>query len=202
MRVSPEEWRRLDLRIHALTEGVPLHDVWCVDLPGGPPGVTLSDMQRLLTEGRLVRGPAVRFLFSLRRTLGRIFGWDRERSPSDSGGGPGFFRDRLTDEDRRASLLPAGSPDGLFRALYLRPRESASEVANRTVHAVSSFALVERPGGHRLYWAIYVRPVGRLTRWYMALIDPFRRWLIYPALLRAVRTAWDRDFGARGAGAK
>jgi hypothetical protein len=28
----------------------------------------------------------------------------------------------------------------------------------------------------------------------MALIDPFRRWLIYPSLMRAVRAAWERDF--------
>jgi hypothetical protein len=193
VRVDPGEWRRLDLRVHALTQGVPLHDVWCVDLPGGPPGVTLPELQKLLTEGRLVRGPVVRFLFALRGWLGRVFGWDRERAPTDSHG-PDFFRARLTDEDRRSSLVPAGAPDGLFRALYLFPRESASEVANRTVHAVSSFALAERPGGYRLYWAIYVRPVGRLTRWYMALIDPFRRWLIYPSLMRAVRAAWERDF--------
>ena len=51
-------------------------------------------------------------------------------------------------------------------------------------------ALVERPSGYRLYWAIYVRPVGRLTGWYMRLIDPFRRLMIYPAVLRRIRAGW------------
>ena len=33
--------------------------------------------------------------------------------------------------------------------------------------------------------AIYVRPKGALGRSYMAVIEPFRRWVIYPALLAA-----------------
>jgi hypothetical protein len=61
------------------------------------------------------------------------------------------------------------------------------------VHAFSVFALLERSSGYRLFWAIYVRPVGRITSWYMRLIDPFRRVLIYPAVLRYVRAAWERD---------
>ena len=56
-----------------------------------------------------------------------------------------------------------------------------------TVHAFLVLAFVERPEGQRLYWAVYVRPVGRFTRWYMALIDPFRRLIVYPALLRQLR---------------
>ena len=71
-------------------------------------------------------------------------------------------------------------------------RESISEVQNSTVHAFSVFALVEQPLGYRLYWAIYVRPTGRITAWYMRLIDPFRRFVIYPAVLRTIRNAWTR----------
>ena len=76
------------------------------------------------------------------------------------------------------------------------PREAISEIRNATVHAFSVSALVERPGGYRFYWAIYVRPVGRITSWYMKAIDPFRRLIIYPAVLRQVRAAWARDVAA------
>jgi hypothetical protein len=29
----------------------------------------------------------------------------------------------------------------------------------------------------------------------MALIDPFRRVIVYPSLLRSVRTTWNQTFG-------
>jgi hypothetical protein len=64
------------------------------------------------------------------------------------------------------------------------------------VHAFLVQALVERANGYRLIWAIHVRPVGRITAWYMALIDPFRRLVIYPALLRRLGEAWARGPGA------
>lgn len=191
MRASPDEWNRLDLRVHALMSGLPLHDVWYVDLPGGPRGLALSDLQTILGERLLMSNAAVRFLFSLRRAIGRAFGWERVREHSDP---PPIFRDRLTESDRSASLVPTGTAEGPFRVLYALPRESASEIWNATVHAVSSYALVERGDGYRLYWAIYVRSVGRLTAPYMRLIDPFRRFIVYPALLRALRGAWMRDF--------
>ena len=70
-------------------------------------------------------------------------------------------------------------------------REAISEIQNATVHAFSVLALVER-SDYRLYWGIYVLPVGRITAWYMRLIDPFRRVFIYPALLRYLRVAWSR----------
>jgi hypothetical protein len=35
-----------------------------------------------------------------------------------------------------------------------------------------------------------VSPVSRLTAVYMALIDPFRRLLVYPAILRHVHQSW------------
>jgi hypothetical protein len=34
--------------------------------------------------------------------------------------------------------------------------------------------------------------VGRITAWYMRLIDPFRRVVIYPAVLRHIRAVWSR----------
>ena len=68
-----------------------------------------------------------------------------------------------------------------FVPVYQEPDEVLSRIANRTVTAFLHVSLVERHP--RL--AIYVRPKGALGRYYMALIEPFRRWVIYPALLAA-----------------
>ena len=50
MRVAADEWNRLELRVHALLAGVPLHDVWAVDLPGGRHGLVLADLRAVLAE--------------------------------------------------------------------------------------------------------------------------------------------------------
>jgi hypothetical protein len=187
VRVNPDEYRRINLRAHSLLDGVPLHDVWAVDLSGGAPGRTIVDLRALLSlENVTTTNTAVRFLFGLRAWLGRVFGWDREppRGSEES------FLHRLSAADRKCSLVAPGTPEGPFRVLYVSPQEAISEIQNSTVHAFSVFALLEGSSGYRLYWSIYVRPVGRITGWYMRLIDPFRRAIIYPAALRYLRAAW------------
>jgi hypothetical protein len=189
VRVDPDEYAGLDLRAHHLLADAPLHDAWAVDLPGGGER-SIADIRAIVSFENLARiNAVVRVLFSLRGWLGRVFGWDAER-PSPAGSS---FISRLSEEDRRASLVEPGTPEGPFRVLYVSRREAISEIQNPTVHAFSVFALFGQPGGHRFYWGIHVRPVGRITSWYMRLIDPFRRFLIYPAVLRHIRTAWERS---------
>jgi len=68
------------------------------------------------------------------------------------------------------------------------------EARNATVHAFIAAALRPRTDGYTLYAAIYVKPVGRITPLYMALIDPFRRLIVYPSLIRRIQAAWARGF--------
>jgi len=189
MRVTQQEFERVDLRAHSLLADVPLHDVWAVDLPGGGPGRTIVDLRALLSAQRLTAvNPAVRLLFGLRTQFGRAFGWDRKPPKASEES----FLYRLSAADRKASLVAPGTLEGPFRVLFVSPREAISEIQNSTVHGFSVFALLHRSPDYRLYWGIYVRPVGRITAWYMRLIDPFRRLIIYPALLRHIRTTWSR----------
>jgi hypothetical protein len=37
---------------------------------------------------------------------------------------------------------------------------------------------------------------SRFTPFYMTLIDPFRKLILYPSLLRSVRARWIQAFGA------
>ena len=192
MRVALAEYEGLDLRAHSLLAGVPVHDIWAVDLPGGGAGRTIADLRALLSMEKITSANlAVRVLFRLRAWLGRAFRWDREPARASRTS----FLERLSAADRESSLVAPGTPEGPFRVLFVSPTESVSEVLNATVHAFSVFVLLERAPGYRLYWAIYVQPVGRITSWYMRLIDPFRRLVIYPSVLRYVRAAWAR--GAR-----
>jgi hypothetical protein len=42
--------------------------------------------------------------------------------------------------------------------------------------------------------AVYVKPVSRFTPLYMALIDPFRRLVVYPALGRHAQRRWSPTY--------
>jgi hypothetical protein len=110
------------------------------------------------------------------------------------------FAQRLTDEDRARSLVPAGTSDGLFRVVYRFENEQLDELVNRTVHAGALSALVEAAASYHFYFAVYVRAVSRFTPLYMAAIDPFRKVIVYPELLRGVSAQWDATFGTNKPG--
>jgi hypothetical protein len=129
----------------------------------------------------------VRGLFRLRGLLGQLLSLEPDGPPTAD---DRSLLHRLIPRDLERSVVEPGSADGPFTVLYAHEREALSEIINATVHAFSVLALESVPGGHRLFWAIYVEPVGRLTPFYMALIDPFRRWLVYPAILRHVHRSW------------
>jgi len=40
-----------------------------------------------------------------------------------------------------------------------------------------------------------VQPVHRFTRLYMRAIAPFRRLVVYPAIIRKVQSAWAERYG-------
>ena len=186
---DPAEYRRLPLRAHELLRGVPLHDVWRVDLPHHGAEHTINDIRTLLSLDSLTPiNPAVRALFALRGWMGRVFGWDSDERPSLED--PELFLHRLTEDDRAQSLVEPGTADLPFTILYVRTAEAVGEIRNATVHAFSVLALDRRSEDYRIYWGIHVRPVGRVTAFYMALIDPFRRWIIYPSILRHVHRTW------------
>ena len=79
--------------------------------------------------------------------------------------------------------------------VYHFENEQLLELINRTAHAAALSALVETTNGYRFYFGVYVRSVSRFTPIYMALIDPFRKLVVYPSLLRTVRAKWNKAFG-------
>jgi hypothetical protein len=195
-QISPTEFYALPLRVHTFLADVPLHDVWAVDLPTHRDGVTLSEFLRRSQDGcdtadaEINRFPTVaRALFRLRFFLGRIFRLEAE--PKDALAAS--FGSRLTAEDRARSFVVSGTPEGLFRVVYRFENEQLLEIQNRTVHAAALSALAQRADSYRFYFAVYVRQRTWITPLYMGLIDPFRKWIIYPALLKKIRATWDQN---------
>ena len=192
-RISSAEFSALPLRANTLLADVPLHDAWAVDLPGLREGVILEDILRradrdvFTPRDAKMRGlpAASRALFRLRLLLGRLFGLESEPNNAQAAS----FARRLTVDDRERSSIVAGTRAGNFRVVYRFENEQLLEVHNRTVHAAALSALAKTTDGYRYYFAVYVVNVGWITPLYMALIDPFRRWIIYPALLKNISAA-------------
>ena len=190
-QISPQEFERLPLRVHYFLAGVPLHDVWAVDLPRTRPGITLDDFLRKASVRPCALSPLARLLVNIRLFVGRLLGWDREPAAAawDS------FAKRLNASDLSKSLAPPGKPEGLFLVVYRFENEQLLELINRTAHAAALSALVETANSYRFYFGVYVCSVSRFTPVYMALIDPFRKLIVYPSLLRTVRSNWNQTFG-------
>jgi uncharacterized protein DUF2867 len=188
MRASPAEYLSLELRAHDLLRDAPLYDVWVVDLPGGGPGRSLADIRRL--ERAAPPSRVAKALYGVRRLMGRVLGWDRTQiRPGDS------LLSHLSEQDRRDSEIAPGTPEGAFLLLYQFPGESLAETRNATVRGWISLALAPTATGYRLYFAVYVLPVSWLTRPYLIAIELFRRFLLYPAMLRRIRRVWIAAYG-------
>lgn len=190
-QVSTEEFERLPLRVHTFLAGITLHDVWAVDLPRWRAGVTLEDFLRTTSSCLCTPPPLVQMLLDIRFFVGRFFGWDREPAAIARE----TFATRLSDSDRSKSLAAAGTRDGFFRVVYRFENEQLLELINRTVHAAALTALIETATGYRFYLGVYVRSVSHFTAFYMRAIDPVRKLIVYPSLLRSVRARWNQAFG-------
>src|SRR5262252_8007660 len=191
-QISRQQFEQLPLRVHDLLAGVPLHDVWAVDLPRARSGITLNEFLRATSLASCTLPPLVRGLMKVRFFMGQLLAWDREpaRNAWET------FETRLTSGDRSKSLVPVGTREGHFRVVYRFENEQLLELINRTAHAAALSALVETRNSYRYYFGVYVRNVTRFTPVYLALIDPFRKLIVYPSLLRSIHTSWNQTFGA------
>lgn len=190
-------------RIREIAPDFTVEDVWALPVHGGA-----GDFQALL--GLMASSdPAnsdslpTRVLWRIRDRLGSLFDLGGISTPagngSDDGAGklaiPGTSETSLAGrlpDDLRNTVAGVGFGSLPFVPLYLTDDEFAAELSNRTVHAVMHLAWVDQ-GGDRYQgqMAVYVKPRGAFGKGYMALIKPFRHWIVYPALMRQTERAWN-----------
>jgi hypothetical protein len=191
LRVPADEFESVDFPVNSLLADVPLHDVWAIELEGHP-SPTLDALVNALRRGSPAHAtPAVTGLGALRGFVGMAFGWEDSRwADADAS-----FVHLVEECDRRRSLVQPGRTMGIWRVLYVFPREGAVETLNATVHVAVAASIEESTFNPRLFLSFRVREVNWTTRWYMRLIDPARRFFVYPALLRQLAHTWKREGG-------
>src|SRR5260370_35906518 len=129
-QISRREFDRLPLRVPDFLAGVPLHDVWAIDLPRARSGITLDEFLRTTSACLPTPSPVVRALVNIRLFVGRLFGWDREPAATAWE----TFATRLTTADRSKSLLSAGAPDWPLSSWYLCANERSHGPIHRPPH--------------------------------------------------------------------
>jgi hypothetical protein len=189
-------------RIHEIVPDFRLEDVWALPVHGGA-----EEFQALL-DLTVAADPAdaeslpTRFLWDLRDRLGSWFGLGRISAPIDSDVNGAAGKPAIPGEDGTslADRLPADLRstaadlrfDSLpFSSLYRTDVEFAAEISNQTMHGVMHLTWVDQgEGGYQGQMAVYVKPRGLFGKGYMALIKPFRYWIVYPALMRQTERMW------------
>lgn len=191
-------------RIHEFVPDFTLEDVWALPVRGD--AEDFGALLKLMASSDPANAESLptRFLWQLRDRLGRWFSLGRISTPAgrDGSDADGKLSIPGTDETSLAERLPddlRGTAADLdfaslpFAPLYRTDVEFAAEISNQTVHGVMHLAWVDQGGGrYQGQMAVYVKPRGRFGKGYMALIKPFRHWVVYPALMRQTERTWDR----------
>jgi hypothetical protein len=186
-RPTAAEFQAKDFRVNTFLAEVPLLDVWVFNLRGGDEGLTVQDARAVLgSQSPFDANTAVAVLVAIRMSLGGMLGWDDEEHFDTTSS----YINRLTDDDRMRTTDEPGVGQGMFRTLYTFDNESLAEMMNRTAHAFFCMAMEPAGDGYRMYWAIYVRQTCALTPAYMGVITPFRRHIVYPAIVHSVERTW------------
>lgn len=193
MRISNAEHEAHRWLIALIAPDFELLDAWRLPARGAREDfATLIEIVGSRDPARGSSSRATRLLFSVRRRLGALLGWD------DSGAAlpiPGCsetsLRVRVPEELLDSTTPPIAVSSSTFVPLYRTDEEWAAEISNGTVHAVLQLGWVEEAAGSfsgRM--GVYVKPRGRLGAVYMALIGPFRHLIVYPALMRQIERTW------------
>ena len=183
--VPPAEFQALDLRIHTLMADVPVHDVWVARLSGVGGGGGFQDLDEALSSYGPIGGDdrvALAAVLGVYLLVSYVFDWHDDECIRPEAA----IRQRLTEADRRRSDSP--SDRGPF--LYRFEMEAAIELQTCAGHAVYAYAIAPDEDGLLLYWAAYSLPVGWFTPLYMAIVDPVRTFIVFPALLERFEHAW------------
>ncbi len=201
---------RIDKKIHSshpwkvnkIAEDFILWDVW--DIPISADNSKTQNFQAFYriameTFGKIQKNKSLaNFLFALRNWLGKIFPLDKNINTLPV---PGCLetsvRSRLKSKDlgksKKGNAIKLNSSGLEFRPVYLYKDESLHELSNDTVHALIHVGWIKKMDtAYNATLAIYVKPRGLYGKIYLKLIEPFRRYIVYPAMMKAIMARWGK----------
>lgn len=191
MQIDTSEHYRQTWQVHDLLADFEVEDVWQFPVVlKEEHTISLFQEQLFGAMEQLSQKGLAGLLFKLRFFLGDIFGWDEPTETMKNGLKKGSIRERYAQKNNliESDLIPIGSAE--FEPVYVLANESLAEISNETVHAGLHLSKVPLEDHYTVQMAVYVKPKGRLGKFYMALIKPFRLAIVYPAMMKMVGRHW------------
>jgi len=141
---------------------------------------------------------AAGFLIILRGIMGKIFNLDTKMNILPiPGSHQKSVKERLSKKDMEYNLsrkLMGEKEDNEqtgFCLVYVFAKEALWELSINPVHVLMHFGWVEKENGfYTARLAVYAKPRGNFGKFYLGMIMPFRRYIIYPEMLEKVKTKW------------
>ena len=163
-------------------------DTHTIELPGRRADQDLPFVENVFRRsgGRGMAWPA-KFLVGLRQFLGLVFALDKEKTGKLPPEGSYYWH--MTDAEIEECLRTPGQSQGPTRLLWNDQESAVVEILNQTCQAFA-VTWIEGEQGHL---AVLVIETKWWSKYYLALIEPFRKYIVYPAMLTWAEKTW-RDF--------
>jgi hypothetical protein len=194
-------------KVHEIAKDFELLDVWefpiAADRSKGQDFLFFLKMMRQPPPEKNRRSASLKFLAAqvlvyLRMQMGEVFGLDKNINTLPI---PGCretsVKDRLSKKDREQSLslLELGISDydnSTWQIVYFYKEELLMELSIDPAHALMHFGWVHKSDHiYTAQLAVYAKPRGDFGKFYLQLIMPFRRLIIYPVFMEAVKNIWE-----------
>ncbi len=200
MMINKETHFARSWKVNEIANDFVLWDVWEIPIVANNSktenfqsfyGIALETFNKIQAKTTLVS-----ILFTIRFWIDKIFPLDRNINTLPI---PGCqettVKSRLNrqylEKSKAGKVLKDNNTDLEFRPVYLFEDESLHELSNDTVHGLIHVGWIKKNDNqYTATLAIYVIPRGIYGKVYLKLIEPFRRHIVYPGLMKAIKEQW------------
>ncbi len=196
-------------KVHEIAMDFELLDVWefpiAADRSKGQDFLFFLMTMRQPPPEKIRRPSSLRFLASqvlvyIRMQMGDVFGLDKNINTLPI---PGCretsVKDRLSKKDREQCLSLSGLgisdyDNSTWQIVYFYKEELLMELSIDPAHALLHFGWVHKSDHiYTAQLAVYAKPRGDFGKFYLQLIMPFRRLIIYPTFMETVKIIWEES---------
>jgi hypothetical protein len=196
VKLKKEIYNQYDWKVSKIANDFTLVDAW--ELPiyiKTSKNVTLKKVCDIILQGMSGKRNIYKLttlLHKIRRVLGVQLGWDNDvNSLPIPGCREKSVRERMFLKENKIEKYKLNNIE--FNIVYNNENELLMELSNNTVHGMLHFCWIDETiRNKKVRMAAFVKTRGALGKIYMAIIKPFRVFIVYPALMISSKENWDQ----------
>ncbi len=135
-------------------------------------------------------------LFKFRAIVGHLFKIDENVNKLPIPDSLEFnLTDRMTEADKKNHSsqfnIDIRTNNYLdFKTVYSFENETLNEISNASEHALMHYSWIKKDDGYRIQMASYIKHRSKYGPFYIKLIEPFKRKIVYPYLFDEFVRRW------------